>query len=57
MEQGQMLGDISRLLTANTVIGFNTYGRAVRHHAYEPDLHRHRLRFGARAVAEILDGG
>jgi hypothetical protein len=26
MEQGQMLGDISRLLTANTVIGFNTYG-------------------------------
>jgi hypothetical protein len=26
MEQGQMLQDISRLLTANTVIGFNTYG-------------------------------
>ena len=26
MEQGQMLGDISRLLAANSVIGFNTYG-------------------------------
>ncbi len=26
MEQGQMLGDISRLLSANNVIGFNTYG-------------------------------
>jgi hypothetical protein len=26
MEQGQMLGDISTLLNANTVIGFNTYG-------------------------------
>jgi hypothetical protein len=26
MEQGQMLQDVSRLLTANTVIGFNTYG-------------------------------
>ena len=26
MEQGQMLADVSRLLTANTVIGFNTYG-------------------------------
>jgi hypothetical protein len=26
MEQGQMLGDIQRLLAANTVIGFNTYG-------------------------------
>lgn len=26
MEQGQMLGDISRLLQANNVIGFNTYG-------------------------------
>ena len=26
MEQGQMLGDVSRLLSANNVIGFNTYG-------------------------------
>lgn len=26
MEQGQMLGEVSRLLRANNVIGFNTYG-------------------------------